>query len=108
MGGHIAGKGSTCYFTLPIQEPAVMFAGQETALRRVRYENRSLVEESVKAMAFLRREGTYADAPRPDLILRGLNLPKKDGSEDFVEIKSDIELKRIPLEIVATSHADEI
>ena len=57
-------------------------------------------------MAFLRREGKYADAPRPDLILLDLNLPKKDGREALVEIKSDPGLKRIPLEILATSHAD--
>jgi chemotaxis family two-component system response regulator Rcp1 len=65
------------------------------------------VGEGVESMAFLRREGTYADAPRPDLILRDLNLPKKNGREVFVELKSDPDLERISMEILATSHADE-
>jgi two-component system response regulator len=58
-------------------------------------------------MAFLRRQGNYADAPRPDLVLLDLNLPKKDGREVLAEIKVDNDLKRIPVVILTTSKAEE-
>jgi len=55
----------------------------------------------------LHREGAYAKAPRPDLILLDLNLPKKDGRQVLAEIKSDKDLKRIPVVILTTSQAEE-
>ena len=58
-------------------------------------------------MAFLRRQGQYAGAPRPDLVLLDLNLPKKDGREVLAEIKTDAGLKRIPVVILTTSNAEE-
>jgi len=66
-----------------------------------------VVDDGEKAMAYLRREGPYADAPRPDLILLDLNLPKKDGRQVLAEIKSDEALKRIPVVILTTSRAEE-
>ena len=66
-----------------------------------------VVGDGEKAIAFLRREGPYADAPRPDLILLDLNLPKKDGRQVLAEIKSDPGLKRIPVVILTTSRAEE-
>jgi CheY-like chemotaxis protein len=66
-----------------------------------------VVDDGEKAMAFLRREGSYADVPRPDLILLDLNLPKKDGRQVLAEIKSDNDLKRIPVVILTTSRAEE-
>ena len=66
-----------------------------------------VVKDGVQAMAFLRREGEYADAPRPDLILLDLNLPKKDGREVLAEIKADPSLMRIPVVILTTSQAEE-
>jgi CheY-like chemotaxis protein len=69
--------------------------------------NLQVVDDGEKAMAFLRREGPYADAPRPDLILLDLNLPKKDGRQVLAEIKSDDGLKRIPVVILTTSRAEE-
>ena len=63
--------------------------------------------DGVEAMAFLGREGKYANAPRPDLILLDLNLPKKDGREVLAEIKSDPALKVIPVVVLTTSKADE-
>lgn len=56
-----------------------------------------------EAMSFLRREGKYADAPCPDIILLDLNLPKKDGREVLAEIKKDPDLKRIPVVVLTTS-----
>ena len=58
-------------------------------------------------MAFLAREGKYADAPRPDLILLDLNLPKKDGREVLAEIKESAELKSIPVVVLTTSASEE-
>ncbi|MEV5826643.1 response regulator [Spirillospora sp. NPDC052242] len=66
-----------------------------------------VVEDGEKAMAFLRREGEYADKPRPDLILLDLNLPRKDGREVLSEIKDDEELRSIPVVVLTTSEADE-
>jgi len=63
----------------------------------------STVEDGVEAMAFLRREGRYQDAPRPDMILLDLNMPRKDGRETLAEIKSDPELRGIPVVILTTS-----
>jgi chemotaxis family two-component system response regulator Rcp1 len=65
--------------------------------------NLSIVRDGVEAMAFLRREGEYANAPRPDIILLDLNLPRKDGREVLSEIKEDDNLRRIPVVILTTS-----
>jgi two-component system, chemotaxis family, response regulator Rcp1 len=62
--------------------------------------------DGVEAMAFLRRQGAYLDAPRPDLILLDLNLPKMDGREVLAHIKEDDDLKTIPTVILTTSDAE--
>lgn len=69
--------------------------------------NLHVVEDGEEAMQFLRKRGKYADAPRPDLILLDLNLPKKDGREVLQEIKNDEYLRRIPVVILTTSSAEE-
>jgi two-component system, chemotaxis family, response regulator Rcp1 len=66
-----------------------------------------IVEDGVAALEFLRQQGGYADAPRPDLILLDLNLPRKNGQEVLAEIKVDPELKTIPVVILTTSAAEE-
>jgi CheY-like chemotaxis protein len=77
------------------------------AMRESTIPNRlNVVEDGVQAMEFLRREGKYKDSPRPDIILLDLNLPRKDGREVLNEIKSDANLKRIPV-IVFTTSSDE-
>jgi len=77
------------------------------ALRDGRVRNRvTVVDDGVDAMAYLRREDKYADAPRPDLILLDLNLPRKNGREVLAEIKQDPSLRRIPV-VVMTSSDDE-
>jgi CheY-like chemotaxis protein len=67
----------------------------------------SMVKDGIEALAFLRREGEYADAPRPDLILLDLNLPKKDGREVLADIKSDPTLRRIPVVVLTVSKDEE-
>lgn len=67
----------------------------------------SVVSDGEAAMAFLRREGEFASAPRPDLILLDLNLPRKAGHEVLAEVKSDTDLQRIPIVILTTSDAEE-
>jgi len=67
----------------------------------------SVAVDGVEAMAFLRREGRFAGAPHPDLILLDLNLPKKDGREVLDDIKRDDRLKHIPVVILTTSQAEQ-
>ncbi|MEW6714479.1 MAG: response regulator [Nitrospirota bacterium] len=66
-----------------------------------------VVYDGVEALAFLRGEGKYKDAKRPDLILLDLNLPKKTGHEVLSEIKSDDNLKRIPVVVLTVSKDEE-
>jgi len=65
-----------------------------------------VASDGVEAMAFLRREGAHADAPRPDLILLDLNLPRMDGREVLAQIKGDGSLKTIPTVILTTSESE--
>jgi CheY-like chemotaxis protein len=67
----------------------------------------NIARDGVEALAILRQEGQYAKAPRPDLIMLDLNLPKKDGREVLAEIKADDELKIIPVVILTTSQAEQ-
>lgn len=67
----------------------------------------SVVPCGEKALQFLRRQGRYADAPPPDLILLDLNLPRKDGREALAEIKSDSHLRHIPVVVLTTSGAEQ-
>lgn len=69
--------------------------------------NLRVVTNGVKAISFLRKEGKYKKAVRPDLILLDLNLPKKDGREVLAEIKNDKNLRRIPVVVLTTSKAEE-
>ena len=78
------------------------------AMHEAKLENYiHVVEDGIEAMQFLRREGRFGDAPRPDLILLDLNLPKKDGRAVLAEVKADPVLKRIPVVVLTTSQAEE-
>lgn len=80
----------------------------EEALQESKLANRLMVaEDGEQALAILRRKGTHAHAPRPDLILLDLNLPGMDGREVLAEIKGDQALRRIPVVILTTSKAEE-
>jgi CheY-like chemotaxis protein len=77
------------------------------ALQMAKLRNRvSVVEDGVQAMEFLRRQGPYADAPRPDMILLDLELPRKDGREVLAEIKADENLKSIPVAVLTASRGE--
>ncbi len=67
----------------------------------------SVVPDGVDAMAFLRKEDQYAGSPTPDLVLLDLNLPRMDGREVLAAMKSDPELRRIPVVVLTTSEAEE-
>jgi len=71
------------------------------------WNNLNVARDGVEAMAYLRREGKFGAATRPDLILLDLNLPKKDGREVLAEIKADADLMLIPVVILTTSDAEE-
>lgn len=67
----------------------------------------TVVGDGVEALSFLRKQGIYADAPQPELILLDLNLPKKDGREVLAEIKADPNLRRITVVVLTTSSSEE-
>ncbi|HEX9710678.1 MAG TPA: response regulator [Candidatus Thermoplasmatota archaeon] len=80
----------------------------EEAMREAKVRNRiESVGDGEEAIAYLRRTGKHAKAPRPDVILLDLNLPKKSGLEVLKEIKGDDDLKRIPVVVVTTSKAEQ-
>ena len=80
----------------------------QEALRESKIINRVYaVSDGQEALAFLRKQGCYANATRPDMILLDLNLPRKDGREVLSEIKADPDLRRIPVVIVTSSKAEE-
>jgi len=69
--------------------------------------NLHVASDGMEAVAFLRRQGKFADEIRPDIILLDLNLPKKDGREVLADIKTDPDLRRIPVVILTTSKSEE-
>lgn len=78
------------------------------ALSRTKLANRiEVVNDGVEALAYLRKEGAFADAVRPNLILLDLNMPRKDGREVLMELKEDPELRTIPVVVLTTSKAEE-
>jgi two-component system, chemotaxis family, response regulator Rcp1 len=78
------------------------------ALREAKVKNRlSVVGDGVEAIEFLRRQGRHTDAPRPDLILLDLNLPRMDGRQVLKTIKNDDNLKQIPVVVLTTSKSEE-
>ena len=80
----------------------------QEALKEGRMTSRlKVVVDGVEAMAYLRREGQYAGAPRPNLVLLDLNLPRKDGRQVLAELKADEDLRRIPVVVLTTSQAEQ-
>lgn len=87
--------------------PSDILLTREALTRAKIINNLHVVEDGVEAIAFLKRQGPHANAPRPHLILLDLNMPKKSGQEVLAEIKSDEELKRIPVVVLTTSKSEE-
>ncbi|MCW6005029.1 response regulator [Micromonospora sp. CPCC 205371] len=88
-------------------DPGDVLMTQE-AFEEHKLRNRlTVVSDGVEALAYLRREGQYADAVTPDLILLDLNLPRRDGRQVLAEIKEDEQLGKIPVVVLTTSQADE-
>jgi CheY-like chemotaxis protein len=88
-------------------DPGDVLMTQEAFADHKVHNRLHVVSDGVEAMAFLRKEGSYADAITPDLILLDLNLPKMDGREVLAAIKKDETLRSIPVVILTTSEAEE-
>ena len=101
-------KGETPVEILLVEDNPGDYRLTKEALREGKvFNNLHWAQDGVDAVDFLKRRGKHARAPRPDIILLDLNLPKKDGREVLSEIKSDDELKSIPVVILTTSKAEE-
>jgi CheY-like chemotaxis protein len=88
-------------------DPGDVLMTQEAFTEHKVRNNLTVVNDGVEALAYLRREGIYAGATRPDLILLDLNLPRKDGREVLAEIKADPDLRLIPVVVLTTSGAHD-
>jgi CheY-like chemotaxis protein len=88
-------------------DPGDVLMTQEAFADHKVHNRLHVVSDGVEAMAFLRKEGSYADATTPDLILLDLNLPKMDGREVLAAIKEDETLRSIPVVILTTAEAEE-
>jgi len=94
-------------FLLVEDNPGDVRLTQEALKSHKVQNNLHVAIDGEEAMAFLHRQGKYANAPRPDIILLDLNLPKKDGREVLAEIKSDPNLRTIPVVIITSSEAEQ-
>jgi CheY-like chemotaxis protein len=88
-------------------DPGDVLMTQEAFEEHKVHNRLNVVSDGAEALSYLRREGQYAEAVRPDLILLDLNLPRRDGREVLEEIKKDDDLGRIPVVVLTTSAADE-
>ena len=104
---NIDSLGRPANFLLVEDNPGDVRLTQEALKSHKVQNNLHVVTDGEEAMAFLRKQGKYKDVPRPDIILLDLNLPKKDGREVLAEIKSDQNLKTIPVVIISSSEAEQ-
>jgi len=88
-------------------DPDDVWETQQTLNEAKVTNNLHVVVDGQEALAFLRREGKYSEAPRPDLILLDLNLPKRDGREVLADIQADESLADIPVVVLTTSQAED-
>jgi CheY-like chemotaxis protein len=88
-------------------DPGDVMIAQEALKASSLTSKLTVVPDGVEAIKYLRREEEYSDAPRPDLILLDLNLPKKSGHEVLAEVKADPALRKIPIVVLTTSGAAE-
>ena len=104
---NIDSLGRPADFLLVEDNPGDVRLTQEALKSHKVQNNLHVVTDGEEALAFLRKQGKYKNAPRPDIILLDLNLPKKDGREVLAEIKSDSSLKTIPVVIITSSEAEQ-
>jgi CheY-like chemotaxis protein len=107
MTGAVREDGTPIEVLLVEDDPGDVLMTQEAFADHKVRNNLTVVADGAEALSYLRREGAYANAVRPDLILLDLNLPRRDGREVLAEIKKDDELCRIPVVVLTTSSADE-
>jgi two-component system, chemotaxis family, response regulator Rcp1 len=103
----MSGRGEPVEILLVEDNPGDVRLTREALREGKVYNNLHWAKDGVEALEFLRREGVHAKAPRPDIILLDLNLPKKDGREVLEIIKGDEQLKYIPVVVLTTSKAEE-
>jgi chemotaxis family two-component system response regulator Rcp1 len=101
------GMGRAVEILLIEDNPADVRLTREALLEGKVLNNLTVAIDGVDGLAVLRREGQYADAPRPDIVLLDLNLPRKDGREVLSEMKADPDLRRIPVVVLTTSQAEQ-
>ena len=107
VNDHLMGKKSGTFEILLVEDnPGYVRLMIEALKEDDVPSNLSVVMDGMEALTFLKRRGDYMLAPRPDLILLDMNLPKMNGKDVLAEIKNDPELKRIPVIILTTSCAD--
>jgi CheY-like chemotaxis protein len=99
--------GRPANFLLVEDNPGDVRLTQEALKSHKVQNNLHVVCDGEEALAYLRKQGKYKDAPRPDIILLDLNLPKKDGREVLADIKSDPLLKCIPVVVITSSEAEQ-
>jgi chemotaxis family two-component system response regulator Rcp1 len=104
---HIGAAGKVMDVLLVEDLPADIRSTQEAFRRVNKSVHVNVARDGIEAMAFLRREGVHVDAPRPDLILLDLKLPKMDGREVLAYVKGDNALKSIPIIVLTNSDAEE-
>lgn len=104
---HVEGDVVPVEILLVEDNPGDVRLTEEALKEKKLLNNLYVAKDGVEAMSFLRKEGKYANAVRPDIILLDLNLPKMDGREVLAEIKSDEKLKRIPIVVLTTSSSEE-
>jgi len=100
-------KSSPIEILLVDDDPGDVLLAMEAFKTAKVLNNVSVVEDGVEAMAFLRRQGKYAQSLFPDLILLDLNMPRKDGREVLAEVKADPDLKHVPVVILTTSQDEQ-
>lgn len=103
-------KGSTVTLLMAEDDPDDRVMVEEAWQESLLSDDLHFVEDGEELMHYLKHQGKYAygvDAPRPSLILMDLNMPKKDGREALKEIKSDPDLRQIPVVVLTTSRAEE-
>jgi len=101
------GKGNALEILMVEDSPSDVFLTQEALKQTDGLCRIHVVSDGVEAMDFLRKQGEYTQAPRPDIILLDLNMPRKDGREVLLEIKSDEKLKCIPVLVLTSSSAEQ-